>query len=62
MAEQTVRDAFERFDALFPAIQPGEIKKMNEVIAILTNVQSALMEVGSNDPNKGNELAKGLVN
>jgi hypothetical protein len=60
MAERTVADAFSRFDALFAQIQPGEVKKMNEAIAILTAAQSALMDVGNKDTNKGNELAQGF--
>jgi len=60
MAERTVVDAFSRFDALFSQIQPGEVKKMNEAIAVLTATQSALMEVGNKDTNRGNELAQGF--
>src|SRR5690606_36902584 len=47
MAEKSITDIFERFDADFPSIQPGEVKKMNEVIALLSGVQGALMEVGA---------------
>jgi len=60
MAESDVLNAFNEFDAAFPAIEPGQIKKMNEIIAVLTRAQPALVAVGDKDPNRGNDLAKGF--
>jgi len=58
--EQSVESAFKRFDEAFATIKPGEVKKMNEVIAILAAVQGDLNEVGATNVPIGNQLAEGF--
>lgn len=60
MAEQKVLQTFAEFDEKFALIAPGEVKKMNEVISLLSGVAPLLNEVGSKDAAKGNELADGF--
>lgn len=59
MAEAQLTEAYAKFDTSFPMIQPGEVAKMNEMIALLTPLQPLINEVGGKDPTKGNEFAKG---
>eukprot|EP01128_Nolandella_sp_AFSM9_P002810 TRINITY_DN13207_c0_g1_i1.p1 TRINITY_DN13207_c0_g1~~TRINITY_DN13207_c0_g1_i1.p1 ORF type:complete len:294 (+),score=93.55 TRINITY_DN13207_c0_g1_i1:115-996(+) len=62
MAEERVKNVFEEFDVAFEDVQPGEIKKMNVLIAKLTNSQKDLQEVGAASAEKGNALAEGFNN
>lgn len=59
MAEQKLNEAYTKFDTSFPSIKPGEVAKMNEMIALLTPLQPLIGEIGGKDPNKGNEFAQG---